>query len=115
MEDTVLGSGLLVQNPGLLQLGFSMEELGLGLISLCLEMDKLIPGAIELSLSLVQLGFVLFALGLGLLQPVLALLKVSGELLLGGTHGGGDFEELASGLLQGFQLEWRENRQIRSI
>lgn len=108
MEKAVLGSGLLIQNPALLQLGFSLKEQGLSLVSLCLEMNDLVSGAIKLSLSLVQLGFGLITLGLGLLELALALLEFSGELLLGGAHGGGDllrdFEELASSLLQGFQL-----------
>lgn len=94
MEVTVLGSGLLIQNPALLQLG-------LRLVSLCLELTGLVPGVIQLSLSLVQLGF-------GFLELALALLKFSSELLLGGAHGGGDllgdFEELASSLLQRLQL-----------
>lgn len=108
MEEAVLGSGLLIQSPALLQLGFSLKKQGLSLVPLCLEMNDLVSGAIKLSLSLVQLGFGLITLGLGLLELALALLKFSGELLLGGAHGGGDllrdFEELASSLLQRFQL-----------
>lgn len=118
MEETVLGSGLLIQNPALIQLGFTLKELGLSLVSLCLEVTDLVPSAIQLGLSLVQLGFGLIALGLGLLQLDLALLKFSGELLLGGAHGGGDllgdFEELASSLLQGLQLG-REGEQTDEI
>lgn len=118
VEETVLGSGLFIQNPALLQLGFSLKELGLNLVSLCLEMDDLVLSEIKLSLGLVQLGFGLSALGTGLLELVLALLKFRGELLLGGAHGAGDllrdFEELASSLLQGFQLG-REGKQTGQI
>lgn len=116
MEETVLGSGLLIQNPALLQLGFSLKERGLSLVSLCLEMNDLVSGVIKLSLTLVQLGFGLITLGLGLVQLVLALLKFSSELLLGGAHGGGnllrDFEELASSLLQGFQLGMKRKPMV---
>lgn len=108
MEVTILGSGLLIQNPALLQLGFTLKELGLSLVSLCLEVTDLFPAAIQLGLSLVQLGFDLITPGLGLLELVLALLKFISELLPGGAHGGRDllrdFEELASSLLQGLQL-----------
>lgn len=111
MEETVLSSGLLIQTPALLKLTFTLKELGLSLVFLCLEVNELVLGAIQLSLSLIQLG-------LGLLELALALLKFSGELFLGGAHGGGDllrdFEELASGLLQGLQLG-RGDRQTRLV
>lgn len=117
---TVLGSGLLIQNPALLQLGFTLKELSLSLVPLCLEVTDLFPGAIQLGLSLFQLGLGLIAPGHGLLQLVLALLKLGGKLLLGGAHGGGDllrdFEELASSLLQGLQLqEGGDDRQMRLV
>lgn len=96
MELTILGSGLFTQNLALLQLGLTLEELGPTLVPLCLEVTGLIAGAIQLRLSLLEFGF-------GFLQLVLALLKFSGELLLGGQHGGGDmlgdFEELSASLL----------------
>lgn len=89
-------------------MGSALLQLGLTLVSLCLEMDDLVSGAIELSPTSVQLGFVLVTLGRGLLQLLLPLLKFSGELLLAEAHGGGDllrdFQELATRLLQGLQL-----------
>lgn len=111
MQEIVLSSGLLTQTPALLKLTFTLKELGLSLVSLCLEVSELAPGAIQLSLGLIQLGP-------GLIELALALLKFSGKLLLGGAHGGGDllrdFEELASGLLQGLQLG-RGDRQTRWV
>lgn len=103
MEETVLSSALL--------------QLGLTLVSLCLEMDDLVSGAVELSPTPVQLGFVVVTLGRDLLQLLLALLKFSGELLLAGAHGGGDllrdFQELSTRLLQGLQLGRDGNRESR--
>lgn len=97
MVNAVLGSGLLVQSLALLQLCFSVEELGLRLVPLRLDVDELIVGSLELSPGLVQLPFGLLELGIGLLQ-------LSRQLVLSGAHIGGDFEQLTSTLLQRFQL-----------
>lgn len=104
----VLNPHLLVQRPALLQLGFTLKELVLGLVQLGLEVTGLVTGVIQLNLGLVQLGFDLAVMNLCLLQLGLALLELDSELLLGGVHGGGNllrhFEELTSTLLQTLQL-----------
>lgn len=99
MQDAVLDSGLLIQRSALLQLCFSVEELGLCLIPLRLDVEELVAGSLELSAGLVQLRFGLLELGVGLLQLVLALLQFGRQLVLSGAHGGGHFEQLTSTLL----------------
>lgn len=110
MEDAVLGSRLLVQSPALLQLRFSVEELGLRLVPLRLDVDELVAGALQLSPGLLQLCFGLLELGPGLLKLVVALVQSGRQLVLGGAHGGGDFEQLTSSLLQGFQLVAKQDK-----
>lgn len=110
VEDAVLGSHLLVQTPALLQLRFSVEELGLRLVPLRLDVDQLVAGALQLSPGLVQLCLGLLELGPGLLKLVLALVQFGRQLVLSGAHGGGDFEQLTSGLLQGFQLVAKQDK-----
>lgn len=110
MEDAVLGSGLLAHSPALLQLRFSLEELGLRLVLVRLHLGELVAGALQLSPGLVQLCFGLLVLGPGLLQLVLALLQFTCQLVLSGAHGGGDFEQLTSSLLQGFQLVGKRDK-----
>lgn len=105
---TILNSHLLTQSPALLQLGCPLNESGLGLVQLGLEVTGLVAGVIQLNLSSVQLSFNLVVKRLGFLYLGLALLELNGELLLGGAHCGGDllrdFQELASSLLQRLQL-----------
>lgn len=110
MQDAVLGSCLFVQSPALLQLRFSVEELGLRLVPLRLDVDELVAGALQLSPGLVQLRFGLLELGVGLLQLVLALLQFGRQLVLSGAHGGGHFEQLTSALLQGVQLVGKKDK-----
>lgn len=110
MEEAVLGPGLLVQSPALLQLRFSVEELGLRLLLLRLHADQLVAGALQLSPGLLQLASGGLELGPGLLQLVLALVQFGRQLVLSGAHGGGDFEQLASGLLQGLQLAAKQDK-----
>lgn len=104
MEDAVLGSRLVVQSLTLLQLRFSVEELALRLVPLRLDVEELLAGALKLSPGLLQLCFGLLELGPGLPKLALALVQFGRQLVLSGAHGGGDFEQLTSSLLQGFQL-----------
>ena len=91
LQQSIVSSGLITQQAALLKLRLHLEELFLKDISLA---------AATMQLSL------------GLLQLRLALLEFSGELLLGGAHGGGDllrdFEELTSILLHRLHVKGTE-------
>lgn len=110
MQGAVLGSCLFVQRPALLQLCFSVEELGLRLVPLRLDVEELVAGALQLRPGLVQLRFGLLELGVGLPQLVLALLQFGRQLVLSAAHGGGHFEQLASTLVQRVQLVGKKDK-----